>query len=568
MQSRQAEELSAAQLRLFVAILVQNETIFSQYRGQLTVAHFEDESYQLLYRLVLDHYADYETIPSYAEITSGLESYLELDPEVISEHGREDLEDFLAYAFDPELFSDYPPTSSHRENFAHNTVKLLFLRHEQRNLERIFRTKTSLDQLPFLVRTAQTQMELIALTGQNIGVDLAFEPGWDTRTARMTRSTGLGFLDKYLGGGTSSGEVYAVLAPFGTCKTTLAAMLWCTAAQQCYEETVYEEWDQRKGLAVLVTYEAPKPEIQRRSLMYAASVRRDRLDQMSNVGLAMLGSDPEKPQPYETSRFEAEIQAGVFKPEQQRIQDTIQWLNSHALCLDFSGADKRFPTAGNGGIVEIVQRVEQQLREREGEYYVKTVIIDYLGLLVDRDSTTVNDRNRMEEHKSYQKAIEQISKRISKHFSCHTWVFHQLSGSANSMLSPTKLLHHTDAKGSKSFAENLDFAFVFGNLNNDSMGQVACTKHRHYRKLPPTVIQVDGEFNLVRSPDNFHIDAEGKIVSRDTMQLAGSSSESEDFNDLPSSPGSEGPAEISDEEDPDVAASDDAESWVDNLNIT
>lgn len=534
MQNRQSTGLSGAHLRLFMAILVQNEGVFTHFKGRLTVEHFEDDGYKLLYRVVLDHHAMHDSLPSFAEIETGLEGFFEEDPDIIAESYREDLEEFLAYAFNPELFSDHPVDSPKFEKFAYNAGKKFLLQYQKSILEQKFRTETSLDQLPFLLRAAQSQIELIQLSSYHAGATVTFEPGWDTRASRIVQSTGLGFLDKYLGGGSSKGEVYGVMAPFGTCKTTLAVMLWCTAAQQAYEQTLADDWDESKGLSVLVTYETPlAPEIQRRSLMYAAQVNRYNLDKMAGVGLSMLSNDPENPLPYEKKIFQQAISDGVFRPERKRVEDAIVWLNEHTLCLDFSGADKKFPTAGSGGVDEIIQRIKLELRNRPGKYYVKNVIIDYLGLLVDRDLALKADKRGAEDHKTYQQANERIAKEICKqHFDCHAWVFHQLSGTANAMLSPTKTLHHTDAKGSKSFAENLDHCFVFGNLNNDSMGQVACTKHRHWRRMPPTVIKVDGEFNLVFAPDNFHIDNDGKIVDKSTMATAGAMAQDSAFDDL------------------------------------
>lgn len=535
MQNRQSARLSGAHLRLFVAILVQNEGVFEHFKGRLTVEHFEEDGYRLLYRAVLDHYATHSSLPSFAEIETGLESFFEEDPEIISDSSREELEDFLAYAFNPELFSDYPVNSPKFEKFAYNAGKKFLLQHQKSLLEQTFSTETSLDQLPFILRAAQSQIELIQLSSYQAGATVSFPEHWDKTAARMIQSTGIGFLDKYLGGGASKGEVYGVMAPYGTCKTTLAVMLWCTAAQQSYEQTLMEDWDGRKGLSVLVTYEtALSPEIQRRSLMYAAQISRYSLDRMAGVGLSMLRDDPENPDVYEKKLFSQAIADGVFRPERKRVEDAILWLNEHTLCLDFSGSDKRFPTAGGGGINEIIERIKMELRNRNDEYYIKNVIIDYLGLMVDRDlSLKVDKRSPLEDHKTYQQAGERIAKEICKqHFDCHAWVFHQLSGTANAMLSPTKTLHHTDAKGSKSFAENLDHCFVFGNLNNDSMGQIACTKHRHWHRLPPTIIKVDGQFNLVFSPENFHIDSDGKIVDKSTATTAGISSINSEYDDL------------------------------------
>jgi len=555
MQSRQSARLSGAHLRLFVAILVQNEGVFTHFKGRLTVEHFEDDGYKLLYRVVLDHYTLHNSLPSFAEIETGLESFFEEDTEIIADYARDELEVFLAYAFNPELFLDYPVDSPKFEKFAYNAGRKFLLQHQKSILEETFRTETSLDQLPFILRAAQSQIELIELSGYQSGATVTFQPGWDMKAARVIHSTGLGFLDKYLGGGASKGEAYGVMAPYGTCKTTLAVMLWCTTAQQAYEETLADDWNGRKGLSVLVTYEAALcPEIQRRSLMYASHIHRYSLDKMSGVGLEALSNDPEEPLPYEKGIFSQAITDGVFRPERKRVEDAIVWINEHTLCLDFSGSDKQFQNAGNGGISEIIHRIKLELRNRPGKYYVKNVIIDYLGLMVDRDLALKADkRNTPEDHKTYQQANERIAKEICKqHFDCHAWVFHQLSGTANAMLSPTKTLHHTDAKGSKSFAENLDHCFVFGNLNNDSMGQVACTKHRHWRKMPPTVIKVVGEFNLVVAPDNFHIDSDGKIVDKATLTIVGATAQDSLFDDLDGNVGKLPKLDSDDDDDDDA----------------
>jgi hypothetical protein len=299
-------------------------------------------------------------------------------------------------------------------------------------------------------------------------------------------------------------------------------MLWATAAQQCYEDTLAEDWDQRKGLSVLVTYEAPlAPEILHRLVMYSSRVSRYSLERMGLDGIDALNNNENDPLSYEQRLFTTEIRDGVFKPERVRVAEIEHWVNAHTLCLDFSGADPLHPTAGNGGVAEIVQRIKQELQQRGPEYYIKNVIIDYLGLMIDNDSKLKNTKNPMETHRSYQQAGELCVKQICKPFNCHAWLMHQLSGEANSQQSVTAKLHHTDAKGSKSFAENLSFAFVVGNLNLEGLGQIMCTKHRRYRRLPPTIIKVDGEFNLVLSPDNYHIDSRGNIVDKATANLVG-----------------------------------------------
>jgi len=521
-QDRQSARLSGAHVRLFMAILLHNEAVFADFQGKLTVDHFSEESYRLLYRVMLDLFQDNAALPTSAEVWTELESHFEADSEIVSEESRLDLEEFLEFAYDPELFHDSPPTGKKMENFAFKVGKRLLWQYTQHKIEVTVRNAPSLDQLPFILQQHQAELDVIEMTSQKKQATLTMGPNWSKHRPMDIRSTGLGFLDRYMGGGAAAGEAYGFMAPYGTCKTTVAVMLWSCAAQQCYEDTLSENWDGRKGLSVLVTYEAPlAPEILHRLVMYSAQVSRYSLERMGMDGIDALGDDPDNPLPYEKERFKQQLTDVVFKTEKQRVAEIEPWVNAHTLCLDFSGSDPEHPTAGSGGIPEIVQRIRQELRLRGPEYYVRNVIVDYLGLMVDRDLAIKNAKKQAEDHKTYQQAGEQVVHQISKFFNCHTWLMHQLSGQANAKLSATATMHHTDAKGSKSFAENLNFAFVVGNLNIDGLGQITCTKHRRYRKLPATIIKVDGEFNLVLSPDNYQIDNRGNIVDKATASLVG-----------------------------------------------
>jgi len=532
--NRQDSRLSAAHLRLFVAILIQNETIFAHFKNKLTVAHFSEESYQLLYRVLLNFYTENNNLPSFAEIWADLESMFEQDSEIISDENREELEDFLYYAADPDVFSGAPAQDKKLENFAFKAGKRVLLQAHSRDLQLALQQGVKLEDLPFVLQQSQLELEILKTMGVKNKSALTFDHNWDKRDPKIIRTTGIGFLDKYLNGGTSAGEVYGLMAPYGTCKTTLAVMLWCTAARHCYEETLNGATG-KHGISVLVTYEAPKsPELLHRALMYAARVSRQSLDKMGADGLSALLNDPTAPLDYERKRFAKEIADGVFEPEQVRVEKSIAWLNKHTLCLDFSGSDVEFPTAGTGGIAEIVHRIKLELRARDSSCYLHSVIVDYLGLMVDRDITLATKAgSKDEDHKTYSTAVSRLGNELCKPFKCHSWVFHQLSGLANSMLSPTKVLHHTDAQGSKSFGANLDFSFVIGNLNADSMGQIACTKHRRNRRMIPSIIRVDGEFNLVTAPDNYHIDSRGEIVEKSTLSDAGGGGNVSSHGDIP-----------------------------------
>ena len=532
MATKTRSGLSPAKIRFFLAILIRNQTVFERFQLSLKPVHFPEEHQQLVFLLVQQHQQEFNTLPAFAELEVALTSELEANPDLLAVADQDELQDFLAYAFDPDTFSDKDPA---HEDFVKGAVKagkLLLLDHQRKKLEQaVTSPETKLSDLPLIVETARSQTELITLMAQNEDITLTFRPNWERTASRRVRSTGLGFLDKYLGGGAAVNEAYGVMAPYGTCKTTLAVMLWSLSAQQAYaEELAAAELTPgppaRRGLAVFVSYEAPlQPEILQRTVIYTAQVRRDRLDSMVDLGLDALSADAENPIDYEKPLFREQIRDGVFSPERNRVESIVPLFNQHTLCLDFSGAQVDEPLAGTGGVREIGQRIRQELRRRKQktgiEHYVTTIIIDYVGLMVDRDSSKGGGSGgRPEDHKLYQSAGQEIGKLIREH-NCHAWAFHQLSGEANAKQSPTAKIHHTDAKGSRSFAENLDFVFCFGNLNLDSMGQLACTKHRFFKQLPPTIVHVQGEFNCVQAPDNFFVDPQGRIVDKSTMSATG-----------------------------------------------
>jgi replicative DNA helicase len=534
MLSGQSQRLSAAHLQLFVAILVRNEKVFKQFKGRVTVEHFEQEHYRLVYRVLLDFHAVHAKLPSRPELKAEIGSLLELDDQLLSQQSYNDLYDFIKYTFSPETFSDCSPTSPELEKYARNAGRRLLLQSMQEQIKTKI-NEISIDDLPVFLQQAKNSFEIIKRSTATTDRNDTFDDGWDRRKPKVIYTTGLAFFDRFMDGGASRDEVYGLMAPYGTCKTTLAVMLWCKAAEQCYQATLEDNWDKRIGVSVLVTYEAPKnPEILHRALMYSATIKRGSLTRMGMDGMSALSSNADAPEDYEKAKFEQQIKDGLFIPEVQRAQQKIVWLNKHTICLDFSGSDDKFPTAGNGGTDEIVERINNELAIRGNKHYVKNVIIDYLGLMVDRNTskTVKNVKVPAEDHKTYQAAAGEISLKIAKPYECHVWILHQLSGAANAFLNPTKILHHTDAKGSKSFAENLDFCFVIGNLNNESMGQLACTKQRRFRKLPATVIRVEGEYNSVLSLDNYLIDDKGKMVDKATLTSAGITTNMQMFNDI------------------------------------
>jgi hypothetical protein len=501
---------------------MQNDLAFSQLRGRLTVNHFSEESHQLLYRVLEDYYKEHEELPPLEELYAEATGLIESEETTLDEGCLDDLQELIDYASDPKTFADYAADSTKMTRFCVRVGRDLLERKQAIDLKEQLQDADP-DKLPAILENAQQELMAARSLSLQQSQSVFLPQDWDKQAAFVTRTTGMGWIDRYMGGGERIGEVYGFLAPYGTCKTTLGVQLWTESAiMACAEAGESDGGDGSIGLSVFVSFEAPKlPELAHRALMCTTRVRRDSLDSMGIEGLDKLGNDSANPKAYEKKIFKDEIAAGAFVPERKRIEDMIPLLNEHAVCFDFSGADTENPSAGVNGIDEIVARLKMELKFRGPKYRIRTVIVDYVGIMIDRDIKIKRSSREGEDHKTYQMAVQRFGKEVAKPFGCCVWLLHQLSGEANSAQSVTKKLHHTDAKGSKSFAENLDFSFVCGQLTIDQLGQVACTKQRRFKRMLPTIIQVDGEFNQVRAPDNYIIDSDGKIVDKTVAKTSG-----------------------------------------------
>jgi hypothetical protein len=518
----QSGRLSEAHLKLFVTLLIRSESVFEHFRSTLTVDHFEAEHFKLLWYVVSEHYLEYNSLPSYAAIHANLESELQQNEISVATESIAELEDFLVYAFDEELFSDVPLDDPSFDRFAYRAGKKLVAEQTKSEMQQLLSTQTSLEQLPLLAQAINAKFELIEMSGSSNEPRWSFPVGFEYNISREARTTGLSFFDKYLGGGAAKKECYGLLAPFGTCKTTLAIMLNVEAAKQEFAESNAEDTDGRVGISFFISYETPKPELQQRSLVYAARLSRGSVNNMGKDGFEALGNDADNPLEYEQKRFESLIAVGVFKPERVRVQEALPWLNKHVCFLDFSGAGSSEQPAGTRGVPEIAMEIKKELKLRgKANHYVKNVVIDYLGAMIDRDETKKAGKDRPEDHKYISQTVREIGAKIARHFDCHVWILHQLKGEANAPKGIPKALHHTDAAGSKSFAEALDFCFTISTLNSDQCGILNCSKQRASFPMLPSVVKVLGNFNEVTVPANLVIDSQGHIVDKQTNQMSG-----------------------------------------------
>lgn len=516
--SGQHKPLSDAHLKLFLAILIRNDQVFESFRTSLTVNHFDFVGYQVLYKVVYDYFQEYQQLPDLAQINADVASCVEQNYVALTVEEYDELDYFLEYAFDTGLFKEPAgPKSNKAETFAFKVAQQLLLERQKNEAIGNLRSLNDVTELPKIFAQATAQVESLTSLAITGGRNLTLDTGWDKSQDAYCESCGIGFLDTFLEGGTRAGEAYGILAPFGSYKTTLAVMLWYAAAKQAYSKFLSGESKGKKGLAVIVSYEAAlRDELTHRLIMYSAQISRHRLQSMGSNGVSVLSNDADNPLEYEKRIFKEQIVSGIFEPERTRIERVLPIINEHTLCLDFTGSHPKFKTSGNRGVPEIVSAVRAELKRCGPEYYISTVIVDYIGLMVQRD-VTVDPKERGREDRLYQLAGMDLVNKIARPFQTPVWAMHQLSGEANAILNPTKRMDHTQAKGSKSFGENLAFCFTGGRLNDDYMGQLACTKHRRAGNHPPVLLRVDGMFNTVIAPEGYTVDRLGKIVKKESI---------------------------------------------------
>lgn len=511
----QRSRLAAHEYRQILKALCNSEELFSTFREQLGVRHFGNyETYSVVYSVLSDFYSEHQTFPTKEIIFTEIESVLAKFPaEHFSEEEITDLESFLDLDYGSDDASN--DLASSYNTWAAGKIKQLLEEYLLSDIAAHSSSSLVPTQLPDLLDNWQKAADSIESIGSYSSEEsLTFGEDWDKKKPLMLRSTGLSFIDDFMSGGQTSNECYGLMAPFGTCKTTLAAMI-------CVNDAVYAQTQSainpvKIGLSVFVSYEAPKnPELLHRFLMYKAKVQRGSLTAMGQEGVSALNQDASNPLDYERKKFKQHISDGMFKPEAQRVSEVVPLLNEHTYILDFTGNDVNFPRAGGGGMDEIRRRIQAEINVRQrgnphAEYYVSSIVIDYVGAMVRKQMAEQNADVNQLRHKITAAGLQ--GKELSSLFSCPVWLVHQLSGNANAALKIGAQLHHTDAAESKSFAENLDFAFVVGNLNERSQGKFACTKHRRSPKKPPKVIEVDGEFNYVFSRDDLYIDPNRQVI--------------------------------------------------------
>jgi len=486
---------------LMMAVLLRNEDAFKATREILKPEHFGefDRGYKVAWALANEFYDEHEALPGFEFLMAEIEGASEANPNLFNDAEYDKLSSFIEYAFDKDSFEADITQDRASADWGIKTAKKFLDERLAAKMKEVIQSKDMLPaNLPEFMNQMAAEAEQIASVSTEVDFD-PFPDDWHKTASIKVFSTGIPFFDEFLGGGHAPGEVYGLMGPYGSCKTTIASMLIVEAAKAFYQEHLLDP-SQPPKLAVIACYEARKPEMRNRTLGYAAMIRRATMEAMApDKPLELAGfSTSDKLKKYEKRIWRAKINNGEkVAGELERVMDALTYLRRHMVVLDMTGHETK--GVGNGGIKEVSQMISNVCRQRKAKCGL--FVMDYVGAMVKRYMGG-NDVETSELRHLIGGAPLTIKSQIGDVFDCPSYALHQLAGEANSFGSAV-LADHTNAAESKSFAENLDFSFSISKPQDpDAVALFGCTKHRRQPGRMNTIIKIDGGLNRVLSADD------------------------------------------------------------------
>ena len=347
--------LASREKRNAMTVLVRNDRVFHTFREVLKAEHFGelDQIYAVVWRALCQCWEQSLTFPGQAVLTGEVDRLLANSTEgSFAPEDAQAISKFLKQAYNDKDRDGDPLTSPGNVQWA--TIKLRQYMQESvaAKLQKEVRTEgkvlASLDILQDYVR----QYADLSTLGEHGAVQL-FDDGWDNRKILPLTGTGTDYFDAFMGG-QAAGEVYGLMGPFGSCKTTMVMEMAGKMAKTCYaRKRLGTDGPERTGYAVYVTCEATVDEMRIRFIASLGQIQRARLEIMD--GLESLSTD-ETLEAYELERFKSLVAKGRPIPgEQKRAQRAVKLLKQHLIVLDMTGINKenKNDTAGKGYVTDL-----------------------------------------------------------------------------------------------------------------------------------------------------------------------------------------------------------------------
>jgi hypothetical protein len=345
------------------------------------------------------------------------------------------------------------------------------------------------------------------------------------KVASEYKPTGVDFIDRAIGG-QRIGDANGIIGVTGGGKTTLAVHMAVSAVRRAWGEAIEAVvrnpgTNIRPEIIVYITVEESGKKLFPRLWSAMYQIPRAKLDRIRDWN--------ELTEPGRLDDYERRL-PGNYGPSQEPPSETERYdASRHILAggfelLDFSGSDE-YPDAGCGGVPEIVSALVRLQQERQQP--IRTVILDYAGLTVERSAGTTLDDRKL--RLGLKRIGGDMRKMVAERFRCTVWLLHQLAGAVG-QCSPLRLMHHTHAGESKDFANNLAFCGCLG-VPDSHTGirrlNWSKTRSNGNESVAPVSLQIDETFAVMRDVTSDYAidDVARRFVRRDEIfQIHGLSS--------------------------------------------
>ena len=496
--------LTAQQVEMMLACLARNSHAFRTARDKLELSLFVGRwfPYGLLWEAVVRYHDAHGHLPDATLLRTDVQQLFQYYSASVRDADVHTVMNFISWAYDPNTFSGDPE----EDRYAAWSLQRLEEFLQERYLDQTVAAASNAERVPAdvpgLLENLEDRINEASHLGQTEPTEF-LPSAWEEQAAVPTWSTGLSYLDEMFGGGHADGEVYGVLGPFGSCKTTLGCQMLAYAAEQ-----FYHDWQNGKDevpkVAVIISYESPISDLRNRVVGCAASIHRNSLEGMTTCSdLSCRGHLHS----YEHEEMAGEIQnAGGHQHvhgEQERLRNKEQILNQHVLAIDLSGADPRWDGVGKGFIRELASVISTEMRRRGTK--CGFIAVDYVGAMVDR-YLSLNDLPEDQTRHMIKRAPFRAKNYLAQQFGCPVYLFHQYAGEYNQR-NPTAPMDHTMSSECKSFGENVDFHLSIGNQDAHGRVLMMCTKHRRSaRSNKDYVFKIRGELYRVEQAVGYMVD--------------------------------------------------------------
>lgn len=486
--------ITEIQKRIMMTILIRKLPAFLMAKSQLKPSHFNksEQGYAIMWAATLDYYEEMGQLPREHELIAEIDRRLREDPDCMTVAETEDLNQFILAAFHAvkrQHLNDRTAAKHLRtfleDRLADEAREIFHL--SLRNPSNIFALTNALNEQAGAIK---------AIAGYDL--EVPFPEGWDKGTAPVRKwSTRMSFFDHFLLGGDSPGEVYGLMAPYGTCKTTTGVHM---STQRARFHQVRWRAAGKQGPLPIVYYffwEGTLAEFRVRALSSLGKIDRGILE---TGEWDKMSYSKETLREYERALYIEKIKQGEkVNPETVRKRWAEMTLNVNWRPVDMTGNDPTAPSRGCDLVDGMVAYIRQDQMYRKGrgeDVCVGGIYADYLLAMADAYITHEGLRKKDELRFIIKQVPLHAKNRLAIPFQCPVWIIHQLSGDANSM-APGVIPKVTDSAEGKAFAENLDFCFQYGGRDENSRVILACGKARRAPPQSALIVQIHGRISRV-----------------------------------------------------------------------